>query len=254
MTISTTDLGLPVGEDLDRVVEEQLRDVQVAGATYRFRPETHCKVCRNEALRSRVEDLLAAGTTYREILAIIAVQNVRRARRDQITYHSIRKHASECFELTRAAQIVFRKIMERRAKEQNLNFVKGVGHIVTIQAVLEVVMVKGFAAITDDRMPITPELAISAGLKLHELESHDAGASRAAEMIAQVQRIKEAVYSVCSEDQIRAIDAYLDPGDGDDSTLDAEWTEEDDEDDDDDNEFDPSTDMDEAFNDTPEDF
>lgn len=250
MTISPADLGLPTGEDLDRIVEEQLRDITVAGATYRFRPESHCKVCRNAELRERVEDLLAAGNTYREILAIIRPANEMRKARDRITYHSIKEHADH-FSITRAGQIVYRRILERRAKEFNKNFVKGVGHAVTLHALLETVMVKGYAAITDERIPITPELAISAGLKLQELESQDQGAAQAAEMIANVQRLLEVVKSVCTEEQLAQIDAALQP---DDDALDAEWSEEDDDDDDDDNEFDPSTDMDEAFSDTPDDF
>lgn len=251
MTVSPADLGIPLGDDLDRVVEEQLRDITVAGSTYRFRPESHCKVCRNAELRERVEDLLASGTTYREILAIIRPANEIRKHRDRITYFSIREHADH-FSVSRVGQIVYRRILERRAQEFNKNFVKGVGHTVTLHALLETVMVKGYAAVTDERIPITPELAISAGIKLYELESQDQGAAQTAEMIAKVARLQEAVYSVCSEEQIRAIDAALKPDD--DDSIDAEWTEEDDEDDEDDNEFDPSTDMDESFTDTPDDF
>lgn len=250
MTISTTDLGIPVGEDLDRIVEEQIRDIKVAGASYNFRPEAKCKVCRNDELRQRVEDLLSAGTTYREILAIIRPSNSLRARTDQITYNSIRRHSEECFDITRAAQVVYRRILERRAVQHNKDFVKGVGHAVTIQAVLETVMVKGYAAITDERIPITPELAISAGLKLYEMEDKDQGTASVAEMIAQVQRIQEVVLSLCTPEQIKAIDAALAAEQG---VVDAEWSEEED-DDDEDNEFDPSTDVDEVVREDHEGF
>lgn len=243
MTIESFAPGLDAAA-LDRIVEAQLREVKVDGQVYHFRPETNCRVCRNPDLRTRVEDMLAVGSTYREILSIILPVNSARPRRDQITYHSIRVHVAEDhFPIERAAQGVYRKILERRAADFNQNFVKGVGHTVNIMAVLETVMVKGYAAITDERIPITPELAISAGLKLHELMAKDQGAAQTAEMIARVHRLQEAVMTVCTEEQRELIQAALNAEDA----LDVEFTEEDDEDEDDDEAFDPATDLDGGY-------
>lgn len=246
MTVDTSGLGIGLSAaDLDRIVEEQLNEVRVAGQTYRFRPETRCRVCRNADLRERVEDLLAVGTTYREILAIIHPSNSQRARRDQISYHSIFNHVeNNHFPIAKAAQGVYRKIQERHAAKFEQNFVKGVGHTVTIMAVLETVLVKGYAAIVDERVPITPELAISAGLKLHELLAKDSGAAQAAEMIARVSRLQEAVFAVCTPEQIRQIELALDPPS---DAIDAEWDSEDAEDDEDDEAFDPDTDLDGGY-------
>jgi hypothetical protein len=249
VTLTPDLLGVPAGDDLNRIIEEQMREVKVAGHTYNFRPETNCRVCRNADLKDRVEDLLAAGTTYREILAIIYPQNSVRRRNDRISYHSIAKHATECFNISRAGALVYRRILERRAATQGLNFVKGTGHAVTIQAVLETVMVKGYSQITDDRIPISPELAISAGLQLHKMEAEEAGADRAAEMIAHIQRVIAVVNEVCTPEQICAIDAALAP---DDDTIDVESWEDQEEDEED--VFDPTKDVDEVIQDDHEGF
>jgi hypothetical protein len=237
-------------DDLQDVVEAQLRDVRLAGQVYRFRPETKCRVCRNAELRERVEDMLSTGTTYQEILRILEPVNAQRGQRHRITYHSVRWHARECFTPSRAAVQVYREILERRAEQYSKNYIRGATHAVTIMAVLETVMVKGYAAITDDRIPITPELAISAGIKLHELMAKDQGANQAAEMIAKVHRLMEVVNRITTPEQRAAIEEALA---AESDALDVDYTEEDD-DDYDDEEFDPARDADERITDSDDGF
>lgn len=241
---------LPPGldaDELDRIVEAQLREVKVDGQTYRFRPETKCRVCRDSDLRARVEHALAVGYTYREILISIAEVNTARPRRDQISYHSIRNHVeNNHFPIERAAQGIYRKIQERQAARFEQNFVKGVAHTVTLAAMLETVMVKGYAAIVDERIPITPELAISAGIKLHELMAADQGAAQTAEMIARVHRLQEIVFAVCTAEQRDQIQAALNASD----PIDVDYDEEDDDEDD---VFDPATDAEGGYERDPDD-
>lgn len=233
-------------DDVLALVEEEMRQVRVDGQHYRFRPETRCKVCRNGELREQVETLLSVGTTYREILAIIRPVNEKRKRVDRITTNSIHTHLDH-YPIGKAAQRVYRSVLERRATEYDKNFVMGVGHAVTLHAILETVMVKGYAAITDERVPISPELAISAAVKLHELEAADSGAMVAAEQIAKVHRIMEAMREVCDDSQIRDILAIVEPQQfARDDVLDVEVVEDDEDEDD---EFDPTADLDERFDD-----
>lgn len=252
MTITSGDLaaignsGAAV-DDLNDIVEQQLRDVHIQGRTYRFHPETKCRVCRNADLRTRVEDLLAVGTTYSEILRIIEPVNLTRGRAHRITFHSLRHHSHDCFTPDRASMQVYREILERRAEQFDKNYIRGATHAVTIAAVLEVVMVKGFAAIVDDRIPITPELAISAGIKLQEMIAKTQAGTQQAEMIAKVHRLTEVVNAVCSPDQLAEIEQRLAEA-AQEGALDVEFTEEDD-DDYDDEEFDPASDVDEHITD-----
>ena len=90
--------------------------------------EPRCHVCRDDEVRQQVNDLLASGASY---------AMTRRALGDaagDLTADSIRRHAERHFPVQNAAQATYREILERRAKENSVDFVNGVATAITPMA------------------------------------------------------------------------------------------------------------------------
>ena len=97
-----------------------------------FHLEPRCRVCRNDTLRIKVNDLLASGASYAMIL---------RALRDRTTPSSTSasgspstrsgNHTVRHFPVQNVAKATYRRILERRAQENGVDFVKGVATAIT---------------------------------------------------------------------------------------------------------------------------
>ena len=57
-----------------------------------FHPEPRCRVCRNDALRRKVNDQLSVGTSYAQIVRALGEDNAKLAKCDRVTIDSIRNH------------------------------------------------------------------------------------------------------------------------------------------------------------------
>ena len=64
------------------------------------------------------------------------------------------------------ARATYREILERRAKENSVDFVEGVATAITPLAVLETVMVKGYQTLVDEGTSVSYRDAVEAALKL----------------------------------------------------------------------------------------
>lgn len=51
----------------------------------RLHLEPRCRVCRNDAMRKKVNDLLATGASYAMVLRALVDDNAKLAKRDRIT-------------------------------------------------------------------------------------------------------------------------------------------------------------------------
>jgi hypothetical protein len=69
--------------------------------------------------------------------------NAQLENRDQVTIDSIRNHTARHFPVQQMARATYREILERRAKENSVDFIEGVATAITPLAFLEIVMVKG---------------------------------------------------------------------------------------------------------------
>jgi hypothetical protein len=96
--------------------------------------EPRCRVCRNDAVRQQVNDLLAAGVTYSAVLRAVGDYNDRLDKRERVTIDSIRNHTKRHFPVQNVAKATYREILERRAKENGVDFVNGVATAITPMA------------------------------------------------------------------------------------------------------------------------
>ena len=114
-----------------------------------FHLEPRCRVCRNYALRIKVNDLLAGGASYAMILRALRDDNAKLDKPDRVTIDSIRNHTVRHFPVQNVAKATYRRILERRAQENGVDFVKGVATAITPMALYETVMVKGYETLVD---------------------------------------------------------------------------------------------------------
>ena len=93
--------------------------------------EPRCRICRNDEVRQKVNDLLSGGTSYAMILRALESDNARLDSRDRVTIDSIRHHTRRHFPVQNVARATYRAILERRAQENGVDFVKGVVTAIT---------------------------------------------------------------------------------------------------------------------------
>jgi len=114
-----------------------------------FHLEPRCRVCRNDTLRIKVNNLLAGGASYTMILRALRDDNATLDKPDRVTIDSIRNHTVRHFPVQNVAKATYRRILERRAQENGVDFVKGVATAITPMAFFETVMVKGYETLVD---------------------------------------------------------------------------------------------------------
>ena len=93
--------------------------------------EPRCRVCRNDALRHKVNDLLSGGASYAMILRTLEQDNAKLDQRDRVTIDSIRHHTKRHFPVQNVAKATYRRILERRAQQNGVDFVEGVATAIT---------------------------------------------------------------------------------------------------------------------------
>ena len=70
--------------------------------------------------------MLAAGLSYAMILRAVEEDNATLRKPDRVTIDSIRNHTVRHFPVQNVAKATYRRILERRAQENGVDFVKGV--------------------------------------------------------------------------------------------------------------------------------
>ena len=109
----------------------------------------------------------------------------------QHALHDLRigNHTARHFPVQIVAKATYRDILERRAKENGIDFIEGVATAITPLAILDVVTIKGFRTLVDDDTVVDYRDGVAAALKLHELTRNDAGVVEATEIMARQNRI-----------------------------------------------------------------
>lgn len=172
------------------------RELVLAGD---FRVEPRCRVCRDESIRSKVNDLLATGTTYAMILRALGEDNAGLAERDRVTIDSVRNHTARHFPVQNAAKATYREILERRAQECGQDFVDGVATAITPLAFFEAVMVKGYQSLVNGEVAVDATTAMNAASKLQAVLDVRNNGTSIADMMLKVQQISDAVRSTVPE-------------------------------------------------------
>ena len=168
---------------------------EVAPAVDGFHREPRCRVCRNDAVREKVNDLLARGASYASVVRALAADNAELDKCDRVTVDSVRNHCSRHFPVQNAAKAVYRDILERRARENQIDFVEGVATALTPMAFLETVMVRGYETLVDPGTTVDVNTGMLAAGRLQALVESRAGETSLAEIIVKMNRVIEAVRS-----------------------------------------------------------
>src|SRR6478672_10587916 len=113
------------------VPDESVASTELAPTIDGLHLEPRCRVCRNDSVRTKVNDLLATGASYAMVLRALDDINSTLEQRDWVTIDSIRNHANRHFPVQQVARATYREILERRAKENSIDFIEGVAPLST---------------------------------------------------------------------------------------------------------------------------
>lgn len=125
----------------------------------------------------------------------LAAENSELDEQDRVTVDSVRNHTARHFPVQDAARSTYREILERRARENQIDFESGVENAVTPMALLETVMVKGYQALVGSEAPVSLSAAMSAAVRLQEVMETRGGSTDVADAMLKLDRIMHAVKS-----------------------------------------------------------
>ena len=134
-----------------------------------FHLEPRCRVCRNEQVRKKVNDLLASGASYAQVVRAVAADNAELDKCDRVTIDSVRNHCGRHFPVQNVARATYRAVLERRAKANGVDFVEGVATAITPIAFFETVMVKSYETLVDSNTKVDVNTGIVAAGRLQSL-------------------------------------------------------------------------------------
>ena len=165
-----------------------------------FHLEPRCRVCRNDLVRKKVNDLLATGASYAMVVRALAADNAELDKCDRVTIDSVRNHCGRHFPVQNVAKATYREILERRAKANGVDFVEGVATALTPIAFFETVMVKSYETLVDSDTRVDVNTGIVAAGRLQSLiDSRDYGRDLLV-MKVQLGQICDAVKSTVPQE------------------------------------------------------
>jgi hypothetical protein len=191
--------AMSVSEAVRDFVDDTVESTELATRSG-FHLEPRCRVCRNDVLRKKVNDMLATGISYAMIVRALAADNAELDKRDQVTVDSVRTHTTKHFPVQQTAHATYRDILERRARENQIDFVQGVATALTPFAYFEVVMNKAFRSLVDDRTEVSVETGLRAAEKLQSVLDGGERGTEVLELKVQLGWIQAAVKSTVPEE------------------------------------------------------
>ena len=181
------------------IVEESVESTELATRNG-FHLEPRCRVCRNDLVRKKVNAMLACGGSYAQIVRALGEDNAHLDKRDQVTVDSVRTHTTKHFPVQQTAHATYREILERRARENQVDFVEGVAIALTPMAFYEVVMNKAFRTLVDDGAEVSVETGLRAAEKLQSVLDGRERGTDVLELKVQLGQIIDAVKSTVPQE------------------------------------------------------
>jgi hypothetical protein len=194
---------MSVSQALAAPVDVTVKSMELATRNVFLEPR--CRVCRNDLVRKKVNDLLATGSSYAFIVRPLGDDNANCDRRDLVTIDSVRNHCERHFPVQQVARATCRDIVERRAQESQIDFVKGMATALLPVTFFEVAMNKAFRALVDDRTEVSVETGLRAAEKLQSVLDGRERGTDVLELKVQVGQISEAVRAVVPQSMWAAI-------------------------------------------------
>jgi hypothetical protein len=192
---------------LERVPETSLSD---SAGIKGFQLEPRCRVCRNNAVRIKVNDLLTNGASYAMVLRALEGDNAKLDTRERVTIDSIRNHTSRHFPVQNVAKATYRAILEIRAKQNGVDFVNGLATAITPMAFLETVMVRSYETLVDSDTKVDVGTGMIAAGRLQAMIDSRASGPSMAEILAEVGQIIHAVKTTVPKSMWDEIASKLD--------------------------------------------
>jgi hypothetical protein len=200
---------MSVTEVFHSVVDEPVESIESAPSTDGFHLEPRCRICRNDSVRTIVNDLLATGASYAQIVRALGDENAALDKCERVTIDSIRNHATRHFPVQQVARATYREIVERRAQEAEIDFVNGVATALTPMAFCECVMNDAFRRFADGDVDVSVDTGLRAAEKLQALIDARAGQADTARMRAEMGRVIEVVRTFIPAERWPEVQAAL---------------------------------------------
>ena len=143
--------------------------------------------------------MLASGASYAFIVRSLAEDNAQRDERDRVTVDSVRNHCGRHFPLQNITKATYREILERRAKENAIDFVEGVATAISPIAFYETVMVRSYETLVAPDTEVDVKTGMAAALRLQALLDSRVGQPDIADLMARMNRIVAAVREIVPE-------------------------------------------------------
>ena len=88
---------MSVSETFRGVVDDSVESMELAPGINGFHLEHRCRICRNDQVRTKVNDLLASGASYAMVLRALGDDNATLEQRGRVTIDSVRNHSARHF-------------------------------------------------------------------------------------------------------------------------------------------------------------
>ena len=88
---------MSLSEAFHGVVNQSVASTDLASGINGFHREPRCRICRNDQVRTKVNDLLATGASYAMVWRALGDDNAKLEKGDQVTIDSIRNHTARHF-------------------------------------------------------------------------------------------------------------------------------------------------------------
>ena len=85
---------MSVSEAASGVVDESVNSTELAPGGDGFHLQPRCRICRNDQVRTKVNDLLATGASYAMVLRALGDDNVKLEQNDRVTIFDPQPHRS----------------------------------------------------------------------------------------------------------------------------------------------------------------
>lgn len=149
--------------------------------------EPRCRVCQDDVIRDRVNSLLSKGLSFAAIVR--AVTEVDEA----ISVDSVRRHANRHFPVQHIAGSTYREIIERRAREQQLDLEEGTRAALTPLGFFEAVMTRSFENLVDNQADVSIQAGLKAAAHLQETAESSSDGMELARIMVQMDQVIRAV-------------------------------------------------------------
>ena len=184
---------------------ESLTSVKIDGRTFSYVHVPQCKVCKSpEALRKIIDSQLVMMRPYREILNIVAplYEKFGVEPKDMVSYASLTNHKVKHLP---EESVSARRIMERRAAEENKLIMEGTDTLLTAKGVYELVATLGVKNIIEGNIEPDMKTTLYAVEKLKEMETESSSSYKPEYLLSQLNVIIDSMREVLPPDMLELV-------------------------------------------------